>query len=81
MNDVLFLAWRYLVFNRWKTAILVAAITVIVFLPLALELVLERSSDRPGPRGGHTAAAGRARRSAGTGTERPAFSTATRRHR
>jgi len=46
MNDVLYLAWRYLAFNRWKTAILVAAITVIVFLPLALELVLERSSDR-----------------------------------
>lgn len=46
MKDVLYLAWRYLVFNRWKTGILIAAITVIVFLPLALELVLERSSER-----------------------------------
>jgi putative ABC transport system permease protein len=46
MRDVLYLAWRYLAFNRWKTAILVAAITVIMFLPLALELVLERSSER-----------------------------------
>ncbi|MDH3970228.1 MAG: hypothetical protein OEU56_24735, partial [Rhodospirillales bacterium] len=46
MRDVVYLAWRYLVFNRWKTGILIAAITVIVFLPLALELVLERSSER-----------------------------------
>ncbi|MGD8977336.1 MAG: hypothetical protein PVG91_07000 [Gammaproteobacteria bacterium] len=46
MKGVLFLAWRYLAFNRWKTAILIAAITVIVFLPLALELVLERSSEQ-----------------------------------
>ena len=46
MKGILFLAWRYLAFNRWKTTILIAAITVIVFLPLALELVLERSSER-----------------------------------
>ena len=46
MKGVVYLAWRYLAFNRWKTAILIGAITVIVFLPLALELVLERSSDQ-----------------------------------
>ncbi len=46
MRNVLYLAWRYLAFNRWKTGILIAAITVILFLPLALELVLERSSER-----------------------------------
>lgn len=46
MKDVIYLAWRYLVFNRWKTGILIAAITVIIFLPLALELVLDRSSER-----------------------------------
>ena len=46
MKDVLFLAWRYLAFNRWKTGILISAITVIIFLPLALELVLERSAER-----------------------------------
>ena len=44
--DVLYLAWRYLVFNRWKTGVLVAAISLIVFLPLALELVLEQGSER-----------------------------------
>jgi len=46
MKDVLFLAWRYLAFNRWKTGVLISAITVIIFLPLALELVLERSAER-----------------------------------
>ncbi|MGI9330498.1 MAG: ABC transporter permease [Gammaproteobacteria bacterium] len=46
MKDVLFLAWRYLAFHRWKTGILIGAITVIIFLPLALELVLERSAER-----------------------------------
>jgi putative ABC transport system permease protein len=46
VNDVLYIAWRYLAFNRWKTGILIAAITVILFLPLALELVLDRSSER-----------------------------------
>jgi putative ABC transport system permease protein len=46
MTDVLYLAWRYLLFNRWKTGVLITAITVTMFLPLALELVLERSSER-----------------------------------
>jgi putative ABC transport system permease protein len=46
VRDILYLAWRYLVFNRWKTGILIAALTVIIFLPLALELVLDRSSER-----------------------------------
>jgi putative ABC transport system permease protein len=46
VKDILFLAWRYLSFHRWKTAILIAVITVTVFLPLALELVLERSAER-----------------------------------
>jgi len=45
VKSVLYLAWRYLAFNRWKTSVLVGTITVIVFLPLALELVLDRSSE------------------------------------
>lgn len=46
MKDVAFLALRYLLFHRWKTAILVSAITVILLVPMALELVLERSAAR-----------------------------------
>ena len=60
MKSVLYLAWRYLVFNRWKTAVLVATITVIVFLPLALELVLDRSSEGLRARAGTRASSLRA---------------------
>ena len=46
MKSLLHMAWRYLAFNRIKTATLVTVITVIIFLPLALQLVLDRSSAR-----------------------------------
>lgn len=46
MNGILYLAYRYLAFNRLTTATLVAVITVIIFLPFALELVLDRGSER-----------------------------------
>jgi putative ABC transport system permease protein len=43
MTDSLYLAWRYLVYNRKKTIILVCCITIIAVLPLALELLLNES--------------------------------------
>ena len=36
MKEVLYLAWRYLAYNRGKTVVLVASIMLIVYLPLAL---------------------------------------------
>jgi putative ABC transport system permease protein len=39
----LYIAWRYLVFNKVRTATLVACITLIAFLPMALQLILEES--------------------------------------
>ena len=44
MNDMLYLGWRYVVFHRWKTLLLVLAITLVVFLPAALNIVVERSA-------------------------------------
>jgi putative ABC transport system permease protein len=44
MRDTLYLAWRYLAFHRVKTAILVAAITLIVFLPVGLRVIVDQSS-------------------------------------
>ena len=38
-----YIAWRYLVFNRVRTATLVACITLIAFLPFALQLLLAES--------------------------------------
>jgi len=44
VRGTLYLAWRYLAFHRVKTAILVAAITLIVFLPVGLRVLVDQSS-------------------------------------
>jgi putative ABC transport system permease protein len=43
MIDSLYIAWKYIGFNKVKTATLVACITLISFLPVALELLLNES--------------------------------------
>ena len=43
MIDSLYIAWQYIRYNRIKTATLVACITLISFLPVALELLLNES--------------------------------------
>ena len=43
MINSLYIAWHYLVFNKVRSATLVACITLIAFLPMALQLVLEES--------------------------------------
>ena len=45
MRDVLYLAWRYLVFHRWKTTILVTAFTLIIYLPVGLNVVVAQSAE------------------------------------
>jgi putative ABC transport system permease protein len=45
MKDVFYLAWRYLRYNRIKTAVLVASISLILFLPAAMQ-VLAREAAR-----------------------------------
>ena len=44
VNSLIYMAWRYLAFNYFKTITLVTVITVIIFLPMALQLVLDRST-------------------------------------
>jgi len=43
MIDSLYIAWRYISFNKAKTIVLVACVTLISFLPIALHLLLEES--------------------------------------
>ncbi len=43
MMDTLYVAWQYVAHNKVKTTTLVACITLIGFLPLALELLLDES--------------------------------------
>lgn len=45
MSDVLYLAWKYLAFHKVKTMILIASMTLIVFLPVGLRVIVEQSSD------------------------------------
>jgi putative ABC transport system permease protein len=46
MKDMFYLAWRYVLYHRWKTLILVLAITLVVFLPAALNVLIERSAQQ-----------------------------------
>lgn len=43
MIDSFYIAWKYLAYNKVKTATLVACIVLIAFLPMALELLLAES--------------------------------------
>ena len=44
MSDVLYLAWRYLAYHRVKTAVLVAAVAIIVYLPVGLNIIVSQSA-------------------------------------
>ncbi len=44
MKGPLYLAWRYLVYHRVKTAILVTSIMLIVFLPVGLNVLVGQSA-------------------------------------
>ncbi len=46
MIDSLYIAWKYIRFNKVKTATLVSCITLISFLPAALELLLNESENQ-----------------------------------
>ncbi len=45
MKGILYLAWRYLAYNRWKTTILVGSIMLIIYLPVGLNVVVEQSGE------------------------------------
>ena len=44
MRNTLYLAWRYLAYHRLKTTILVTSITLIVYLPVGLRVLVEQSA-------------------------------------
>jgi len=46
MKDALYLAWRYLAYHKVKTAILVTSITLIVFLPVGLRVLVSQSEEQ-----------------------------------
>ena len=54
MRDLLFLAWRYLAYHRVKSAILVASIAMILFLPAGLNVLVGQSAQELRERAGAT---------------------------
>ena len=44
MRDVFYMAWRYLAYNRIKTVILVLSVTLILFLPVGLKILVGQSA-------------------------------------
>lgn len=45
MSGALRLGWRYLAFHRFKSSVLVAAVTLMIFLPAATRLLVEDSAE------------------------------------
>lgn len=54
MIDSLYIAWKYVTYNKVKTTILVLSITLIATLPLALQLLLNESEQQLRARAGQT---------------------------
>lgn len=46
MTHIFYLAWQYLRFHKLKTSILIIAITLVIYLPIALNVVVSQSSDQ-----------------------------------
>ena len=46
MMDSLYIAWRYVTWNRGKTLVLVTSITLIAFLPMTLQVLLNESEQQ-----------------------------------
>lgn len=46
MRDSLYIAWKYIAYNWAKTATLIGCVTIILFLPIALELLLDESENQ-----------------------------------
>jgi len=44
VRGVWYLAWRYMGWHRWKASILVAAVALVLYLPLGLQLVVEQTA-------------------------------------
>jgi len=44
MRDLLYMAWRYLAYHRIKTIILILSITLIIFLPAGLKILVGQSA-------------------------------------
>ena len=54
MKGIFYLAWRYLAWHRWKSLILVAAITLVIFLPAVIQVLIDQTARQLGARAAGT---------------------------
>jgi putative ABC transport system permease protein len=54
MNSVLYMAWRYLAYHPFKTVVLVVSIALILFIPVGLRVMIDRTADELTQRAGST---------------------------
>ena len=54
MKGIFYLAWRYLAWHRWKSLILVAAITLVISLPAAIQVLIDQTAQQLGARAAGT---------------------------
>jgi putative ABC transport system permease protein len=45
MNNILFMAWRYLRYHWIKTLVLLASISLVLFLPLGLQVIVQQGAE------------------------------------
>jgi len=46
VTGILYLAWQYLRYYRWKTVVLIAAINLVVYLPAAVQVLINQTSEQ-----------------------------------
>ena len=46
MRGLFYLAWQYLIFHRFKTIILITAITLLIYIPLGLNVLVNNSAEQ-----------------------------------
>ena len=46
MKGLLYLAWQYLIFHRFKTIVLITAITLLIYIPLGLNVLVNNSAEQ-----------------------------------
>jgi putative ABC transport system permease protein len=46
MSGLMYIAWRYLCFHRWKAVLLTVALTLVVFLPAGLTILIDSSAEQ-----------------------------------
>lgn len=54
MISILYLAWRYLAFHRWKTMLMVGAIAIVLYIPAALWVLAKQGEQHLAERASQT---------------------------